>query len=71
MLKKLSKKPEVAEKSRQQGRPKSEVTRELRLPVRFSEAEIEQVRVAAQEEECSVSAWVRRRLGLAGTGYGE
>lgn len=53
------------------GRPKLTVTRGKRLPVRFSHKEIEQIKSFATSDGLSLSSWVRKRLGLAGTGYGE
>lgn len=53
------------------GRPKSERQRNRYLPVRVDTEELERVRAAAAAAGLRVSVWVRRRLGLPGTGYGE
>ena len=53
------------------GRPKSAVQRSKWLPVRVSDDEIEAVKESASGAGMPLSAWVRRRLGLPGTGYGD
>lgn len=54
------------------GRPKSSEPRNLYLTgIRVSREELQQIRDDAAKVGQSASAYVRRKLGLPGTGYGE
>lgn len=69
MGKNSKKKPAAAVKRRTPGRPRAEITRERRLPVRVSPEEIEELRAAAAASGETITEYVRRRLGLPATGY--
>lgn len=67
----MSKKNPKNDQKRSPGRPKLAVQRTKWLPVRVSDDEIEMVRRSADKAGCGVTEYVRNRLGLPGTGYGE
>lgn len=71
MTKKSETNQESTEKKRPPGRPKSENARTTWLPVRVSQAEIEILRDRSAQEGIGMTAYVRRRLKLESTGYGE
>lgn len=70
-MKKTSKKTFATIQKRQPGRPKSEESRRSVLPVRLSRSELDQVRADAATAGTSLAAYVRSRLQLPTTGYGD
>lgn len=58
-------------KKKSAGRPKKDKNdvRDTLLPVRFSTAELERLRRSAGDR--TLTSWVRHRLGLPSTGYGD
>ena len=53
------------------GRPTVEIARDRYLRVRFTPAELDGLRDSAEREGATLSQFVRDRLGLQRTGYGE
>ena len=69
-MKKVGKKAAESEKTAAIGRPRIENPRNLRLPVRFSPQEIDELRIQAAKRGERLSDYVRIMLDLGATGYG-